>query len=84
MTGMMLIWLHETVLSLGWTLTIPDTMIPSHERLDFVTSRFLVDMISKAFCRRLKGPEHSQATAHSSYVEFLDRELDRAIGQKQC
>ena len=63
--------LHETALSLGWTLTISDTMIPSHESLDFMTSRFLVGMISKAFCGRLKDSEHSQATAQSSYVEFL-------------
>lgn len=39
-------------------------------------------MISKAFYGRLKDLKHSQATAHSSYVEFLDKELDRAIGQK--
>lgn len=35
-------------------MTISDTMIPSHESLDFMTSRFLVGMISKAFRGRLK------------------------------
>jgi hypothetical protein len=56
-------------------------MIPSRELGLYDLQIPCRGMISKAFYGRAEGPDHSQATAHSSYLEFLDRELDRALAK---